>query len=282
MGSPLPVGTAGYKLDSIARWNEVAPRYHSRWAGPGTGPFGCTDDMLEMVGVSSGAAVLDLACGTGAASRRLAQYVGPSGRVVGVDTSWVALRVAKQCGVPPNLAYVNADAEAVSFAASFDAVVCQFGLFFFPDAGAALRNALAMTVSGGRLGIVVHGSREEVPYYGCIMQEVLSYIPDYLPGGPALDRYSDGRALRKEAEGAGYGNVVVRALTYRYSPGDFDSYWNGYVGYIPGAQRRRLLSLDADVLAELREAVRRRTKPYTGPDGTIQFPWQVLILTASA
>lgn len=277
------MSTAVYKLDNMASWNEMAPRYHSRWAGPGTGPFGCADDMLEMVGISSGTAVLDLACGTGAASRRLAQCVGPSGRVVGVDTSRVALRVARQCGVPSNLAYVNADAEAVSFAAKFDAVVCQFGLFFFPDAAAALRNALAMTVSGGRLGIVVHGSWEETPYYGCIMQEVLSYIPDYLPQGrPALDRYSDGRALREEAEGAGYGNILVRALTYRYSPGDFDSYWNGYVEYIPGAQRRKLLSLDACKLAELREAVRRRTKPYTGPDGTIQFPWQVLILTASA
>ena len=277
------MNAAGYKRDSIKSWNEVAPRYHARWAGPGMGPFGCADDMLDMVGVRRGAAVLDLACGTGAVSRRLIRRVGPTGRVVGVDTSGVALRVAKRCGTPPNLAYVNADAEAASFAAEFDAVVCQFGLFFFPDAPAALRNALAMTVSGGRLGIVVHGSREEVPYYGCIIQEVLSYIPDYLPsGGPALDRYADGRALREAAEGAGYADVSVSALTYEYSPGDFDAYWNGYVQYIPKTQRRRILGLDADVLADLREAIRRRAAPYTGRDGTIQFPWQVLILTASA
>ena len=277
------MSTAAYKRDSMATWNELAPRYHSRWAGPGTGPFGCTGDMLEMVGISSDMVVLDLACGTGAVSRHLAQRVGPSGKVVGVDTSQVALRVAKQCGVPSNLAYVNADAEAVSFAAEFDAVVCQFGLFFFPDAAAALRNALAMTTPGGRLGLVVHGSREETPYYGCIIQEVLSYIPDYLPqGGPALDRYSDDRVLREEAEEAGYGNVLVRPVTYGYSPGDFDAYWNGYTRYVPGTQRRKLMSLGADRLAELREAVRRRTGPYTNTDGTIQFPWQVLILTASA
>ena len=273
---------AGYKRATMETWDEVAPRYHSRWAGPGAGPFGCSDALLDGVGTSPGDTVLDMGCGTGAATRRIMERVGPGGHVVGVDASAGALRIARGYGVPPNLVYVNADAETVSLATRFDMVVCQFAVFFFPDAPAALRNAISMTKPGGRLGVAVHGTLEEVPYHGCVLREAPSYIPDYIPqGAPALDRYSEAGALRGLAEGAGYRDVSVRALAYRYSPGDFDAYWNGYMEYMPGAQRRKVLALGPHRMGELREAVRRNTMPYTGLGGTISFPWQVLILTAS-
>lgn len=274
--------TSSYKRDCMKTWNEVAPRYHARWARPGAGPFGCSDKVVEATGIRAGDHILDVACGTGALTRRISRRVGPAGSVVGVDASPGALRVAAECGVPSNTTYVNADAESIPLAARFDAITCQFGIFFFPDAPAAVRNMISVTRPGGRLGMAVHGIREKVPYYGCIIDEVVSRIPDYIsPGAPALDRYSREPALRDVAAGAGYRDVEVRAVTFRYSPGDFDAYWDGYVGYIPGKQRRKIMALGAGV-RDLREAVRRRAEPYTAPDGTITFPWQVLILTASA
>ena len=274
---------AAYKRATVETWDEVAPRYHSKWAGPGAGPFGCADMLLDEVGISAGDAVLDVGCGTGAATRHIMERVGPGGLVIGVDASDIALRIASGYGVPPNLMYVNADAEAMPLAARFDMAVCQFAIFFFPDAPAALRNMISMTKPGGRLGVVVHGTLEEVPYHGCLLREIPSYIPDYIsPGAPALDRYSEAGALRGLAGGAGYHDISVQTLAYRYSPGDFDAYWNGYLGYISEAQRRKIRALGPHTMGELREAVRRNTIPYTGPDGTISFPWQVLILTASA
>ena len=276
------MSSAAYKRATMETWEEVAPRYHSKWAGPGAGPFGCADMLLDETGVSPGDVVLDMGCGTGAATRRIMERVGPGGRVMGVDASDAALRIAAGYGIPPNLAYVNADAEAMPLAARFDAVVCQFAIFFFPDAPAALRGVISMTRPGGRLGVAVHGTLEEVPYHGCLLRAIPSYIPDYIPpGAPALDRYSEAGALRGLAEGAGYHNISIQTLAYRYSPGDFDAYWNGYVGYISEAQRRKIRALGPHTMGELREAVRRNATPYTGPDGTISFPWQVLILTAS-
>lgn len=274
---------AAYKRATMETWEEVAPRYHSKWAGPGAGPFGCADMLLDETGISPGDVVLDMGCGTGAATRRIMERVGPGGRVMGVDASDAALRIAAGYDIPPNLAYVNADAEAMPLAARFDVVVCQFAIFFFPDAPAALRGVISMTRPGGRLGVAVHGTLEEVPYHGCLLRAIPSYIPDYIPpGAPALDRYSEDGALRGLAEGAGYHDISVRTITYRYSPGDFDAYWNGYVGYISEAQRRKIRALGPHRMEGLREAVRRNATPYTGPDGTISFPWQVLILTASA
>lgn len=271
-----------YKRDTMCAWNELAGRYHSRWAESGTGPFGCAEMLASLVGIGVGDVVLDAACGTGAATRHIADVVGQDGVVVGVDASSMALHIAAECRMPPNVMYLNADAETMWLAAYFDAVVCQFGVFFFYDAASALRNMAAMTRPGGRLGVVVHGPRDEVPYYGCILDEIVSYIPEYMyQGGPALDRYSDKSALCGLAEEAGYHDIVVKATPYRYSPGNFDEYWNGYVRYITEAQRRKIESLDVYSMGRLLEAVRYRTMPYTREDGTITFPWQVLILAAS-
>lgn len=272
-----------YKRSNIAVWNEVAPRYHRRWVRPGTGPFGCAGAMLDMVNVRAGNAALDMACGTGAVSRQLSARVGESGRVVGVDASPRALRIARGWTENShNLDFVNADAETVSFGRRFDIVTCQYGLFFFPDASRALRNMRESMTDRGRLGIVVHGTREKVPYHGCMIREAVRFIPDYIPpGAPALDRYSERGPLRDVVEGAGFTDVSIREATFRYSPGDFGAYWRNYVRYVARPLREKIASLSRRRRAEFREAVRHGTVPYTGDDGTIDFPWQVLILAAS-
>lgn len=258
-------------------WNEVAPRYHEKWAGPGVGPFGCTDTMMDMVGVWPGDAVLDVACGTGAVSSKLKARVGDSGTVVGLDHSMVALGIARDRS--PDVNFVNADVETMGLRGEFDAVVCQFGLFFFPDAPLALRNMRDVMAERGRLGVVVHG--REVPYHTCMIQEATRFIPDYIqPGAPALDRYADREALIRIVEDAGFSAISAGSVMFRYSPGDFDAYWSGYVRYLPGQLREKVRALDRGRAGRFQEAVRRRTIPYT-VNGTIHFPWEVLILTAA-
>ena len=272
-----------YKRSNITVWNEVAPRYHRRWVRPGTGPFGCAGVMLDMVSVGAGNAALDIACGTGAVSRQLSVRVGKSGRVVGVDTSPKALHIARGwAGDNPNLDFVNADAETVSFGRRFDIVTCQYGLFFFPNASKALRNMRESMTDRGRLGIVVHGTKEKVPYHGCMIREAVRFIPDYIPpGSPALDRYSEREPLRDVVERAGFTDVTIKEATFRYSPGDFGAYWRNYVRYVARPLREKIAALSRRRRVELREAVRHGIVPYTGDDGVIDFPWQVLILAAS-
>ena len=124
-----------YKNRNIKIWNEVAPRYHKRWASKSKGPFQSTKELVKLVDIKKGDSVLDLACGTGVVTKKIRVKVGSSGFVVGADTSTTAIRIAKKWnGEKNNLAFVNTDAENFSFAYKFDIITCQYALFFFPDA----------------------------------------------------------------------------------------------------------------------------------------------------
>ena len=112
-------------------WNEVAPRYHKRWATAKYGPFQSTKKLVELVNVGKGNQVLDIACGTGVVTKILNQKVGKFGYVVGADTSVTAIKIAKKWNNrTSNILFVNADAENFSFKEKFDIITCQFALFF--------------------------------------------------------------------------------------------------------------------------------------------------------
>lgn len=280
MGSEKQSVNFSNKKRCMDVWNEVAPRYHKKWAGPATGPFGCTQEMLHLVGIKPGNRVLDVACGTGAVTAELVKLVGNDGHIVGADMSKTALSIAKQNSVTSsNLDFINCDAETVKFTHTFDAVTCQFGVFFFPDAPAALLNLKSVIEDGGKLGIVVHG--QNTPYYTCFIEEITRWIPDYVkPGMPALDRYSQITPLYDLVSDAGFKDIIVKDITYEFSPGDFMSYWDGYIQYIAKPYREKIESLSDAEKTKLQEAIRNRTIPYT-KNNTITFPWQVLILAAT-
>ena len=59
-----------FKQRNMEIWNEIAPRYHKRWASVNEGPFQSTSKLIELVNVSKGDRVLDLACGTGVVTKK--------------------------------------------------------------------------------------------------------------------------------------------------------------------------------------------------------------------
>jgi len=85
-----------YKQRNMKIWNEVAPRYHKRWASVSVGPFQSTAKLIELVNINKGNTVLDLACGTGVVTKKILSKVGNSGYVIGADTSTTAIKIAKK------------------------------------------------------------------------------------------------------------------------------------------------------------------------------------------
>jgi ubiquinone/menaquinone biosynthesis C-methylase UbiE len=271
-----------FKQSNMKIWNELAPRYHKRWASVNKSPFQSTTKLIELVNVSKGNSVLDLACGTGVVTKKILEKVGNSGYVVGVDTSIAAIKIAKKWnGLKSNLDFLNIDAEKFSFSQKFDVVTCQYALFFFPNAQKALKNIRNSLKKTGVLGISVHGHRDKVPFFSNILDVISEHIPDYvLPGAPNLDRFGTKTALYNEVKKVGFTKISIKDFNFSYNPGKFDDYWKNYLKYIAKPLKEKLNSLDMSKRRKIRDLVKQNTIQYTKKNGDIVFPWQVLILTA--
>jgi ubiquinone/menaquinone biosynthesis C-methylase UbiE len=130
--------------------------------------------LLDGAGVAAGQEVLDVGCGTGVVARAAAGRVGPTGKVSGVDLNEAMLAVARR--VAPELQWRQGDAGALPFeAASFDVVVSQMAMMFFPDPTAALREMRRVVRPGGTVGVLVPGSLASNPPYESFVDVVTQH-----------------------------------------------------------------------------------------------------------
>jgi ubiquinone/menaquinone biosynthesis C-methylase UbiE len=270
-----------YKKRLINTWNEIAPRYHKRWAKNNIGPFRSSSELVKLADVRAGDVVLDLACGTGAVTKRIAAKVGSTGKVIGIDSSMSAIKIAKKENNKTNLDFVLADAEFIKFNKKFDVVTCQYALFFFPNANKVLRNIKQYLKKNGTLALALHGNKDAVPYFSSILDVVGKFIPDYIPQGtPNLDRFGTKAQLKKTISAAGFTCIRIREYAFEYRPGTFSDYWQNYLKYLTKPLKEKIKTLSITQTAKMKNQIKQNTLPYTKKSGQIIFPWKVLILTA--
>jgi ubiquinone/menaquinone biosynthesis C-methylase UbiE len=141
-------------------WDRAVTTYEQSWRDQLEPAH---DLMLEMVAVGPGECVLDVACGTGLVSLRMAAAVGQTGAVVGTDISGQMVDEARRIAAEralANASFERADAEALPFAdATFDAAVCGLGLMYVPDPIKALAEMRRLLRPGGRAAAAVWGAR---------------------------------------------------------------------------------------------------------------------------
>lgn len=160
--------------------------------------------------LARGDRVLDVACGTGIVARTARERLGGGAGIVGVDISPDMLAVAR--GAAPEIDWRQGSAAALPLrdGETFDVVVCQQGLQFFPDKPAALAEMRRALTKGGRLAVATWRPDEEIP----IMREMRRVAERHL-GAIADQRHSfgDAGALAALLEGAGFADVRVRTVS---------------------------------------------------------------------
>ena len=184
--------------------------------------------LLSAAGVAPGHSVLDVAAGTGGASVELAAQVGATGRVLAVDLSLPMLRVAagKVAGLPVRFAVVDGQRLACR-PQSFDAVVCQLGLMFFPEPLRGLEEFRRVLRPGGRIAVQVWSRPDRVPFYGLLADALSRHLPQerailYQPSALA-----DGDRLHTLLTAAGFDDVAVIAERRSLAFESFEDYWEG-------------------------------------------------------
>src|SRR6266851_4775897 len=109
-------------------------------------------DMAMRVRSLSSGRLLETAAGTGIVTRQLATHLPPDVEIVATDLNQPMLDYAAAQPGLQRVKWQQADALALPFPdASFDAVVCQFGVMFFPDRTKAYREARRVLRPGGHL-----------------------------------------------------------------------------------------------------------------------------------
>jgi SAM-dependent methyltransferase len=128
------------------------------------------------------ARVLELAAGTGVLTRALAAALPPRVTIVATDLNGPMLDQARAIGTTRPVEWRQADAMRLPFAdAAFDAVVCQFGVMFFPDKGAAFAEARRVLRPGGTLLFSVWDRIEENEFADVVTRALQPLFPDDPP-----------------------------------------------------------------------------------------------------
>ena len=128
------------------------------------GLAGHGDKALSLYPPKEGARVLDVGCGFGDTTAQIAALIGPAGHAHGVD---VAPRFIESAGAEfrlPTTSFSVADVQFDDLGGPYDYVFSRFGVMFFDNPGAAIRNVRKSMAPGARLVVVVWRIREENPW----------------------------------------------------------------------------------------------------------------------
>jgi len=202
-------------------WNTVAG---PRWVG--LGGFvdrrvqAVNDLLLARSAVAAGERVLEIGCGTGAATIPFAEAVGERGRVVGVDISEPMLAGAEkriaESGLH-NIMLLQADAQTYRFEPdSFDLITSRFGVMFFAGPTAAFSNLLPAARPGGRLCFACWASLEENRHWLIPYEVALRHLGPPAPKDPRAPgpmAFSDPAYVRSFLRTAGFEAIAVHRET---------------------------------------------------------------------
>ena len=178
-------------------------------------------DLLDRVHLQPREHVLDVACGTGIVARHSARRVGDLGKVVGIELNPSMLDVARQisANIEP-IEYLEGDAGALPVPdASFDVVLCQHAIMFFPDREESVREMYRALKPGGRVAVSVFRSAEFNPAFKHLIAALEKHAgPDaaeFMRSPFIMESTAQMRALFEQA-GFRHICVVNRIETLRY------------------------------------------------------------------
>ena len=285
-------------MAQIAAANEEAIR---AWDGPlhdrfvrfrdvltaGLGLHG--EAALALVPPQPGDRVLDIGCGFGDTTQRIAGLVGPSGEVLGVDAAprfiETAQREAAEAGIG-NASFAVMDVESARFDRRFDLAFSRMGTMFFANPVAAMRNVREALEPGGRLVMVVWRAKLDNDWLyraQTITEQFVLKPEDYDEPtcGPGPFSMANADTTSGILLSAGFEGIGLRRCDLPIKIGkDLDEAIDVVMSLGPAGEILRLAGDRAEHLHQpVADALRDGLSEWAGPDGVIA-PASTWIVTA--
>ena len=249
------------------------------------------EKALELFPIQPGQRVLDVGCGFGDTTQRIAELVGPEGEAVGVDAAARFIEAAREAEAVQvaNVRFAVADIETTSFEERFDRAFSRMGTMFFANPVWALRNVREALVPGGMLTMVVWRRRidNEWLYRAQTIVEGIVERPeeyDEPTCGPGPFSMADADTTSEVLLRAGFVDVALRRCDIPILIGnDVDEAIDLVMSLGPAGEILRLAGDRAKHLhGQVDAALREGLAQYAGADGTVVAPASTWIVSASA
>jgi ubiquinone/menaquinone biosynthesis C-methylase UbiE len=265
--------------EAIEAWNGVLFDRFVRYRDIVTTGLGAHGEWgLRAHPPRSGFRALDLGCGFGDTTRRLAELVGPEGEVVGVDAAArfidVARREAAEAGLA-NARFLVADVQAGELEGGFDYAFSRFGTMFFANPVVALRNVRTALAPGGRLCMVVWRRKLDNEWLHRAERVVERFLTrpeatDELTCGPGPFSMASADTTSDVLLRAGFEDISLHRCDIEIEIGaDLDHAVEFVMALGPAGELIRLAGIqDEEVRSNIVAALHESLAEFQGPDGS--------------
>jgi SAM-dependent methyltransferase len=238
-----------------------------------------------------GERALDIGCGFGDTTQRIAGIVGSEGSALGFDAAPRFIELAREeaeaAGLE-NVSFAVGDLQVAEFEQTFDYAFSRMGTMFFANPVPAMRNVCQALVPGGRLCMVVWRRKTENEWMHRAETVVEKFVEededsDELTCGPGPFSMGDADVTSQILIGAGFEEISLRRCDIAIQTGkDLDEAVEFAMALGPAGEVMRLAGEEAERLRpEITAALRESLSDFDGPDG-VWAPASTWIVSAEA
>jgi ubiquinone/menaquinone biosynthesis C-methylase UbiE len=278
--------------EAVRAWDTVL---YERWKANRSVFVGALDDVTEEVFVRSpplvGGCCIDIGCGFGDTTQRLAELVGPHGSAVGIDSSRHFIEDARREAAEAaaaNVEFEVADAQAAHWDPIYDYEFSRMGTQFFASPVVAMRAIRGALKPGGTLHKLCWRRKAESPIWAeteAVVQRFLSRPEQYDADtcGPGPFSLGSPETVRGILEAAGFAEIELERRDFDYFMGaDMDEAIESLLAIGPGAELIRLNGEYGESRrGEIGVALRDHYARWQRPDGSIVGRASVWLISAA-